>query len=228
MICIHICSGGEWHSIKEILKVKKSDINIYPFGEYIKCKLYNRECIFYHSGATKTRSAAACQYAIDNWKPETLFVMGTCGGVDEGLNVFDVVIANKTVQYDCIDRMGNEPYVFYEPLTTQIDNAWIDFSELKFKIHEGTIATADQDINFEVLKMLRGERVLCADWESGAIAHICNLNKVRCCILRGISDIPTENIEESEINQGIDYHENTPVIMKNLVQNVLQAICKSF
>ena len=227
MVCIQVCSSGEWSSLKALLKDIEYQINKYPFGEFIRFKYCDRECIFYHSGATKTKSSAACQFAIDNWKPKMLFVLGTCGGVDNKLKVLDVIIANKTVQYDCIDRMDNEPYVFYEPLTTMIDNSWINFSEFNGQVYEGLIATADQDINYEVLNMLRKEDVLCADWESGAIAYVCSSNQIKSCIVRGITDIPTENIEESANNQGTDYRENTPKVMKKLIQDVLPVLLRN-
>lgn len=227
MICIQICSNSEWRSLKDILINKEHQISQYPFGEFIEIKLYDEECIFYHSGATKTRSSAACQFAIDNWQPKMIIVLGTCGGVDKKLNVLDIIIANKTVQYDCIDRMGKEPYVFYEPLTTIIDNSWIHLNEFHGNVYEGMIATADQDINYEVLKMLRKEEVLCADWESGAIAYICRLNKVRNCIVRGVTDIPTENADESAISQGTDYRQNTPRVMKKLIEDILPVLFKN-
>lgn len=224
MICIQVCSRREWRSLKELFIGTDYEINTYPFGEFILHKINDKECIFYHSGATKTRSSAACQYAIDNWKAEIIIVLGTCGGVDSRLKTLDVVIADKTAQYDCIDRMGNEPYIFYEEFITSMDNSWINFSAFKEKVWQGTIATADQDINYEVLKMLRKEEVLCADWESGAIAYICKLNGVRCCIVRGITDIPIEEAEKSANAQGADYKENTPKVMKKLVEGILPVL----
>jgi adenosylhomocysteine nucleosidase len=223
MICIQICSSLEWISLKTILKIQSSDICKYPYGEYINYKIYEKQCIFYHSGATKTRSAASCQFAIDKWEPNMVLVLGTCGGVGKNLRVADVIIANRTVQYDCIDRMDNQQPLFYESMTINIDNSWIDFSKLDERVYEGLIATADQDINFEVLELLRKENVLCADWESGAIACVCFLNKVKFCILRGISDIPEDN-EGSAINQGIDYRKNTPIVMKKLIDTVLPVV----
>ena len=227
MVCIQVCSKEEWSSLKRLFKDREFQINKYPFGEFIRLNFCDRECVFYLGGETKTRSSASCQFAIDNWQPKMIFVLGTCGGVDKGLNLLDVIIANKTVQYDCIDRMGTKSYVFYEPLTTIIDNSWINFNELNGRVYEGIIATADQDINYEVLHMLRNENILCADWESGAIAYICNLNKVKNCIVRGITDIPTENIEESANNQGIDYKRNTPKVMKKLIKDVLPVLFSS-
>ncbi|GCD10519.1 5'-methylthioadenosine/S-adenosylhomocysteine nucleosidase [Clostridium tagluense] len=228
MICIQICSKREWKALKEILCIDFGIVNQYPFGEYINFNISNQECIFYHSGATKTRSSAACQFAIDNWKPTINFVLGTCGGVAKNLHILDVVIANKTVQYDCIAKMGKERSLFYEPLVTLIDNSWIDFNAFSDKVYEGIIATADQDLNLESLDKLIKQNVLCADWESGAIAFICDLNNVKCCIVRGITDIPVIEDENSDVNQGIDYRVNTPKVMEKLLKSILPKLISSF
>ena len=228
MICIQICSKREWRALKEILCIDLNIVKRYPLGEYINFNISNEECIFYHSGATKTRSSAACQFAIDNWKPTINFVLGTCGGVAEELKILDVIIANKTVQYDCLVKMGKEKPLFYEPLLTSIDNSWIDFKGLSEKIYEGIVATADQDLGKESLEILKKENVLCADWESGAIAFICALNNVKCCIVRGITDIPVIEDENSDINQDIDYRVNTPKVMEKLLKSILPKLISSF
>jgi nucleoside phosphorylase len=153
-------------------------------------------------------------------------VLGTCGGVAEYLNPLDIVIANKTVQYDCIIGMDKKSPIFYDVLTVDIDNTWINFSSLSFKLFEGLIATADQDMGNIQVNNLRTENVLCADWESGAISYICKLNKVNCCILRGITDIPRKDNIDSDKLQGEDYKINTPLVMNKLINTVLPEILK--
>ena len=224
MICIQICSKREWRSLKEILNINQDLISFTPYGEYTSKSIAGKECIFYHSGITKTKSTGACQYAIGNWKPQYIFVLGTCGGVLETLKPLDIVIANKTVQYDCIIGGDKKSPIFFEDLIEEIDNSWINFERLSLKIFEGLIATADQSLRTEQIDMLCNENVLCADWESGAISHICKLNKTKCCILRGITDIPRRDDINSDINQGIDYKINTPLVMEKLLNTLLPEI----
>jgi len=236
MICIQICSNREWRSVKELLFVQPNQITNYPFGEQFKIIIGDHDCTFYHSGATKTRSAAACQYAICNWQPTIVIVMGSCGGVAPNLRPLDVIIASRTEQYDCTDRMSgqldknffsNPKSMFYEKFTTDIDNSWINLGELSSDVCFGIVATADQDINFEILTSLQNEQIACADWESGAIAPVCKLNKVQCCIVRGITDIPITNSVESAQNQGHDYRINTPKVMQKIIEKVLPVLLKS-
>lgn len=180
------------------------------------------ECTFFQSGATKTKAAAACQLAITMGHPDAVVNLGTCGGVAEHLNCLDIILAERTVQYDCIIRFGEERYLFYEPMITQIDTSWFDLGNVTTPMHRGTIATADQDLNHESRKILQVENVLGADWESGAIAKVCELNGIKCLILRGVSDIPHEHASPDNNTQDAQYRRNTPPIMEKLLEIVGQ------
>lgn len=165
MIGVQICSKLEWASLKSLWNITEDEIAYTPYGEYIVKDVMGKGIAFFQSGATKTKSSGGCQYAIDRWKPEILFVLGTCGGVSENLNILDIVIANKTVQYDCISGMSGSSHLFFEYFIDDIDNSWIDFNKLSVSIIEGLIATADQDLGNSQIDKLRNEKVLCADWE---------------------------------------------------------------
>ena len=224
-ICVQICSNMEWQSVLDIQYPDPSAVCSYPQGRYFIQQLYGAHLVFFHSGIGKTRAGAACQYAIDHWRPGIILVMGTCGGVAEEIKLLDIIVANRTGQYDCIERMGEVKNLFYEPFTTDIDNSWIGLESIA-NAREGLVATADQDLNHEMLEVLRSEKVLCADWESGAIAYICKLNQVPCCVVRGISDKPGTD-SNAEVQQGLDYRHNTPIIMKKMLAEVLPELIRS-
>jgi adenosylhomocysteine nucleosidase len=218
---IQICSEFEWENAKSILKIKRNVLQRQLFGEYFARSFGQQEWICYHSGATKTRAAAACQFAIDTWHPNAIVNLGTCGGVIEEIRKLDIIMADKTTQYDCIIRFGEPREIFapanlfYKPMITVIDTSWVDISGVSRKIRKGTIASADQDLNVKWRERLRKENVLGADWESGAISKVCELNKMKCLILRGVTDIPDGNQES-------DCENNTPIVMESLLQILTQ------
>jgi len=123
MIVVQICAALEWASIKKHLRKEKVRYDKYPFGEYIFYDKYGVPYPFYYSGANKTLSSAACQYAIDHWKPEIIFVAGTCGGVAPILKEKDIIIANKTVQYDYTERLGGHTDIINQRPTANQCNA---------------------------------------------------------------------------------------------------------
>ena len=125
-------------------------------------------------------------------------------------------MVKKTFQYDVIQRFGTPSIRFKKSLKTDVKISWVDLSRVLTKINIGTIASADQDLDNGHRKLLQNKKVLAVDWESASIAKICELNKIKCLILRGISDIPEKRGESKEGIQERDYRKNTRIIMKNL------------
>ena len=219
---IQISADAEWQAVKSLFKME--ELKNTPFGEAFCYKKNNINLWFFHGGTTKTRAAASCQYAIDTWKPDRHFLLGTAGGVDKNIKVNDIVIAEKTAQYDHIYRMG-EPCEFISRDTiVDIDNSWIDISKLPGSVCLGFIATADQDVDHHIRQKLMRENVTAADWESGAVAMICLANNTPCTIIRGISDIPEDNADFQDDIQGKEYLKNTPKVMVKIIRKVLLEI----
>jgi adenosylhomocysteine nucleosidase len=208
-IGIQICSGTEWRAAKPRLAVPLDRVQTFPYGEFFRSTVAGRELVFFHSRRTKTRAAGACQYAIDRWRVDPVIVLGTCGGVAPGLGVGDIIVATKTIQYDCHDRRPEMGH------TAIADTAWLNLADVL--VHRGPIASADRDMNFDALHDLRSQGALGADWESGAIAAVCALNQVRWAVLRGISDVPLEQGEHDARRQEADYKANAAAIMASLL-----------
>jgi nucleoside phosphorylase len=210
-IGIQICSGAEWRATKPLLGIPPGAVQQFPYGEYLHATIADRECVFFHSRRTKTRAAGACQYAIDRWGVAPAFVLGTCGGVAGSLRVMDVVCATRTIQYDCHDQRPDMG------LIVSADLSWLSLAGVAEPIHAGTVARADRELVFDSLEMLRRQDVLAADWESGAIAVVCSLNRVRWAVFRGVSDLPAAPGEEDARRQLEDYTRNAPAVMEKLL-----------
>ena len=209
MIGIQICSGTEWRATKPLLAVPTERVQGFPYGEFFPWTVARRDCVFFHSRRTRTRAAGACQYAIDRWRVDPVIVLGTCGGVAPNLGVGDIIVATRTIQYDCHDRRPDMGH------TVVADTAWLDLAGLQ--VHRGAIASADRDMNFDGVADLRAQGALGADWESGAIATVCALNRVRWAVLRGISDVPQEPGAHDARRQKADYKANADAIMASLL-----------
>jgi adenosylhomocysteine nucleosidase len=218
-LAIQICSEHEWKSIKSILKVDRGQLRKQPYGDYFNHRVGRHPSLVYHSGATKTRAAAACQFAIDSWHPDAVINLGTCGGVSEKVSRLDIIIAQKTRQYDVNQIFGEPTIRFMKDLWTALDLSWVDLSKVSRKIRIGTIASADQDLNHKQRMKLQREKVITADWESASIAKVCELNRMKCLILRGVTDIPKKH---GGLKQDDDYKKNAPIIMQDLLSILSQ------
>lgn len=219
MYAIHINSNLEWESTVNICS--PTEIFQSPYGPYFykQFEFWQEPCLIYFSGYSKEKAAGCAQYMICNFPLKHLFVIGTSGGVDPRLQLLDVVIANETVIYDCIDRLEYEPTLFPEDFKTPIDIHFTENKKLPDKTWIGRIATADQDIDATIRSMLMPHKVLVADWESGAIALIAKFNQVPITIFRGVSDLPEKNLSQEE--QTEQYRTNTPKLMARLIREYL-------
>jgi nucleoside phosphorylase len=214
---IQICSELEWESTKAILKIGGGKLQNQPFGDYFNYRVGKHRSIIYQGGATKTRAAAACQFAIDTWHPDAVINLGTCGGVPKEVSKLDIILAKKTFQYDVIQRLGSPSVRFRKGLKTNLKISWVDLNKMSERLHIGEIASADQDLVSKTRKILQECGVLAADWESASIAKVCELNRIKCLILRGVSDIPEKSRELKEDIQERDYKKNTRLIMTGLL-----------
>lgn len=219
---IHINSTLEWVSMMVLCQPKSSENS--PYGPYFfhQFDCWKEPAVVYYSGFSKTKAAGAAQYMISRFNLEQIVVAGTSGGVAKHLEPLDVVVANETVIYDCIDRLELETALFPEHFKTAVDLSWLKTENLPEKSYIGRVATADQDIDYSVRALLEPEEVLVADWESGAIAMICQLNQIPVTIFRGVSDLPTDGLSQEE--QAEQYKTNTPKLMKRIVEQYLPLV----
>ena len=89
---------------KEMLEIKKLMIdikekNIYEKTFYIG-NIENKEIVLVKCNVGKVNSARVCQMLIDNFDIELVINVGTAGSVDNSLDIGDVVVGTKLVQYD--------------------------------------------------------------------------------------------------------------------------------
>jgi adenosylhomocysteine nucleosidase len=206
-----ICSSTEWRAAKRQLGLPEAAISRFPYGEHARLRVAGRSCVLFHCRRTRVRAAGACQYAIDRWRVDPVIVLGTAGGVAVHLEVGDLVLATETVQRDCADqRPGMGAH-------SAADLAWLALPPSAEPLHRGAVSSADQDLAFEHAAPLRAAGILCADWESAAVAAVCAFNGVRWAIFRGISDVPHAAGDADYQRQLADYARNTPAIMEKLL-----------
>lgn len=219
-ITLQIGCRAEWHAFEAALRSigypEMIPLQLGPFTQYHALKIENIRVIAFLGGPSKSFAAAAAQHAISTFSPGLHIMMGTCGGVSGHPGIGGLIFASRAVQYDCIDRLGESNGFFYKPFDVHLNNTWIQKALETLGCIEGTVATADQDINFDVRTTLLAHGADVADWESAAVALVAHRNRVPVLILRGVSDIP--EAEQSREIQARTFFDMTPVIMRSLAE----------
>ena len=98
MIGIIVAEEKELLAVKEIMTTIE-EINIYEKIFY-KGSIENKNVVVVKSNVGKVNSARVCQILIDRFNPSLVINVGTAGSVDNKLDIGDIVVANKLVQYD--------------------------------------------------------------------------------------------------------------------------------
>lgn len=188
-ILILISADAEWNVVKKLFPSENFQKSI--FGEWFSFYSGSNEIIYFQGGWGKVSAAASAQYAIDHFSPELIINPGTCGGFANHIDIGKIILAEKTIIYDIVEKMGDAEgaVAFY---STNMDLSW-DSNTLPINVQQGTLLSADMDINpEEIEKLISQYGAVAADWESGAIAWTAEKNGIRCLILRTVTDLVNE------------------------------------
>ncbi|HUI89891.1 MAG TPA: 5'-methylthioadenosine/S-adenosylhomocysteine nucleosidase [Anaerolineales bacterium] len=181
-----VSANGEWRAVKSFYP--QANMQKSPFGEYFDVNFDDRRVMLLHGGWGKTSAAATTQYVIDQFKPDLLLNLGTCGGFEGRIERGTIILAERTIVYDIIEQMtdSDEAVAHY---STELDLSWLP-RVLPFPVLRGLLVSGDRDIVVEDIQMLiKRYDAVAADWESGAIAWVAKRNRIRLLILRGVSDL---------------------------------------
>ena len=191
-------------AMKEELDALKDYLEITNEYEIFELKFYeglinNIKCILVESGVGKVNAARTTQILIDNMDVDCIFNIGVAGGLDQSLNVLDVVIADKLVQHDFDITAFNHEKGYIPNVGKFIAcdeyllNIATSFKDSSIKV--GTIASGDifcTDINMST-KINKKFNALAVEMEGASIAQVCFLNHIPFLVIRSISDIPGKN-----------------------------------
>lgn len=214
MIGIIVAEIEEMEAIKGIMEDVNS-IDIYNLKIYTG-KINNKASLLVRSGVGKVNSARVAQIITDKFDLSFIINIGSAGGLNEGLNIGDIVLGQTLVQHDFdVTAFGREKGFipetgkFFESdknLLQKCKNIKIDNQ----KIVVGTIASGDMFLTDSTLKekIEQDFNATCVEMEGAAIAQVCALNKIPFIVIRSISDIPNGKNE-------IDFNEYLELASKN-------------
>jgi len=226
-VVVLISADAEWRAVRQLLQV--GEIELTPFGECFRHDLIiqDRECnlILMQGGWGKIAAAASTQYAIDHWRPKMLVNLGTCGGISGEIERGEIVLAGRTLVYDIFEQMG-EPESHIAHYSTKVDLAWLE-KPYPTKVRRGLLISGDRDLAPDEIKELkRRYGAIAGDWESGSIAFVAQRNDTPCLILRGVSDIVSEQGGEAYGDVSV-FEESAKEIMEELLNLLPEWIEKS-
>ena len=177
---------------KNIIEKKK----IYELTFYI-VKYLNLKLIIVESGVGKVNASRTTQILIDNFNIKYIFNIGVCGGLKDNVNVLDIIVANKLIQYDFDISIFNHKKGYIPKIGDyiEIDNKLRELiKNVSKKIHinvkEGIIISGDRFITDINERRLLGNTwdAIGVEMEGASIAQVSKLCNIPCIIIRSVSD----------------------------------------
>jgi adenosylhomocysteine nucleosidase len=213
-IVVLISAIAEWNAVKPLFPDAK--IRHFPFGECFDILIQDEHISFFHSGWGKIASAGSMQFVIDNYSPDLIVNLGTCGGFESIVKQGDIILVNQAYVYDIVELMGDLDIVSY--YASSLDLSWLA-EPYPFPVRRGMIASADSDLPPEKIPLIKSQGAIAADWESAALAWVAQRNHARLLILRGVSDMVTEAGGEAYNNIEM-FNERAKGIMQQLIEQL--------
>ncbi len=164
---------------------------------YLTGKSNENTFILMQAGIGKVNAAVGAMEMIHNFHPDCIISTGVAGGIDNCLNVMDVVVSEEIVYHDVWCGEGNAyGQVQGLPATFKGNKTLYDIAmslDTETPIHGGLICSGDKFItDRKALDEIKANfpNGLAVEMESGAIAQVCYLYNVPFLSFRIISDTP--------------------------------------
>ena len=211
----------EFDAIKNIMN-KIEEISYWNLT-FLKGKINNKKYVLARCGVGKVNAARVTQILTDKFDLECIINVGSAGGLNDSLNIGDIIIGEKLVQHDFdITAFEHEKgYITDTGTFFKGDKGLIQsLKNIKLentKIITGTIASGDIFCTDPKMK----EKIKtkfnadCCEMEGAAIAQVCYLNKVPFIVIRSISDIPNGK-------NHIDFNQFIKLASKNCAEIIRQ------
>lgn len=220
-IGIIVATPEELKELKNIMTESK-EYKIFNLDFY-KGKINNKNYVLVQCGVGKVNAARTAQILIDKFDIESVINVGVAGGLEDDMNIGDIVIGEKLVQHDFdITAFGHEKgYITETGKIFESDKSLIEkCKKIKIenlKIVAGTIASGDifcTDIKMKE-KIRNKFNSSCVEMEGAAIAQTAYLCNIPFLVIRAISDIPNGKNK-------MDYEEFAEMAAKNCAKFIEQ------
>jgi len=192
-----ICAGDE--ELKPFLAhIENIIISEKAMLKFYEGKIGGMTVVAVCCGVCKVNAAIAAQILIDKYRVDSIINVGTAGGMDKNINLFDTVISTQAAYYDVDDGILTEfhplmPTIYFEA-DKELLNIARAIAENDNTVHLGRMVTGEKFIVDNMRDFINQKySPLSVDMETAGIAHVCYVNKIPFISIRSITDTETHS-----------------------------------
>ncbi len=147
-----------------------------------------KDCIISISGIGKVSAGLTTQLLIDKFHVDFILNFGTCGGMNNSVNILNYYAIDKCCQFDFdLRELDDVPLGYIQEYDTVYFNCQTNGLEF---LQTSRVASADRfNNNLEDIQSINDLGCSLRDMEGGAIAQVCASNNVPLFMIKGISDV---------------------------------------
>mgnify|MGYP003301554930 CR=1 FL=1 len=203
--------------VDNLAKIKLLDKDAYSG------KINGRDVIIAISGIGKVNAGFVTQMIIDKFSPDFILNFGTCGGLNNSVEVLNYYAIEKCCQYDFdLTELDPVPLGYIQDYDTVFFPAsTIGLEDMKKSI----VASADKFTSkkSDVDTVNQMGCSLC-DMEGGAIGQVCLSNNVPLYMIKGISDVHGSGTAQEQFFKNLS---QVGAGFPSVILSAIEKICKA-
>jgi adenosylhomocysteine nucleosidase len=157
----------------------------------------NNETVILYGFVGKVEAAMIAEALVVKYHPEYFMHIGSCGAVNDRLNVGDIIVGQSYMEYDIYRKPHKE--LIYNGSDYLVNNlANYEKNFITGRICSGDIFVQDRELKEKIRADFDAD---CVDMDSAAIAKVCNENAIPFVALKIVVDKCENHVkEEFELN----------------------------
>ena len=217
VIALHSEAQALLERVDNLCKINLLDKEAYS------ATINGRDVVIVISGIGKVNSGFVTQAIIDKYSPDFILNFGTCGGLNNSVEILNYYAIEKCCQYD-FDLTELDPVplgyiqdydcVFFPTSTLGLEN-----------MKKSVLASADKFTSkkSDVDTINQMGCSLC-DMEGGAIAQVCLSNKTPLYMIKGISDVHGSGTAQEQFFKNL---KQVGANFPNIIIDAIEKICNA-
>lgn len=218
IIALHSEAKALLSSVENLKKIELIDKEAYM------AEICGHKAVIAISGIGKVNAGLTTQLVIDKFNPDFILNFGTCGGMNDSVEILQYYAITKCCQFDFdLRELDGVPLGYiqdYDRVFFPTQTKGIEY------LKTSVVASADRFNNSEIdIKSINDMGASLRDMEAGAIGQVCLSNAVPLYMIKGISDVYGSGTAQEQFFRNLNaVSEGFPKVVLTAISNIIKAL----